>query len=209
MIIDVFGQEVEGRTWVNTQRKKLMKNYIGMSIEEVETDKEMPKRHKERMIALLKLNVSYPKTFVEELEEELELFREYINKSEERKEKFEKTGKINPNATLEKDEEIIDIGSLCTKERNFMARYRGMTIEEIEQDKNIPVNHKIRMNMLLEFGFSYPEEKTEKRNEIECELKRSMENYTDIDEKLNLAKALEEKYQVYTHETSEGVRTNE
>lgn len=117
-----------------------------------------------------------------EWKEKLSMLLEYKDSSEKSKNYFEKNGRIPKSAVIIKDGKKINIGRwLCSVYDILMSKYRGMTIEEIEENPNISKIDKSRMILLLKSGVKYRKEitreKTTDNNMIEKinEYKKFME----------------------------------
>ncbi|MCI9063658.1 MAG: DEAD/DEAH box helicase family protein [Clostridia bacterium] len=168
-IIEIDGESINMDSWLANQ-KTFMSLYRGMTIEEIKSDKTIPASDKERMIKLIKAGVKYRKeqemTADEIFEETMEALDKYIESSEKIREEFKRTGKIGSTVEVKVNGKVIKLGSRFTDIRKFMNQYNGMTIEEIQADKEMPERHKKRLTILIEKGVSYPEVKEHSDDEV-------------------------------------------
>ena len=146
-------------SWLHAQKQNLMKKYQGKTIEDIESNIDISENDKYRMKKLLQLGVSYPMIretpYNNEWDKNLELLIKYINSSEEAKKYFEETGRVSEKVKVKKGDKSIYIGKwLNAQKKKILEKYKGITIEQIEEDKNIPQLDKYRLKKLLELGIN-------------------------------------------------------
>lgn len=140
--------------WHSQLKTGLLRRYEGMSREEIEKDPNIPERDRKRMIYLMDRGLV--KDLDKIWQDRFELLVEYINSSEEIKKHFEEHGSIDRNAVIEKGNKKVEIGKWLDPQKDkLMKKYQGMSIEEIEESKDIPERDKYRMCKLLGIGVRY------------------------------------------------------
>ena len=165
-IIENNGKKIKIGSWLNTQKQYLLKKYQAISIEEIEKDEKIPQEAKYRMLKLLNLGVSFPEK-TRELEwwdKKYELLKQYINSSKEIKSNFIEYGAIENSAQIEFENKVIAIGRWLNAQKEvLMKKYKNMTIQEIQNDDNIPQIDKYKMEKLLSLGVTYKKNRQETR----------------------------------------------
>ena len=162
VIVEKDGQSIQLGSWLTEQKRRLMRKYEGMTLKEAEESINMPEQEKYKLVKLLNLGVKYAQREGEEeakiWNRNFELLTEYIDSSKQAREYFKNTGGININTKVKIDEEEIPLGRwVFGQKQHLMKKYQNMSLEEIENDKNIPKEEKRKMEKLLKLGVKYPE----------------------------------------------------
>ena len=175
--------------WLSVEKQNLMSQYQGMSIEQIENNKEIPQKDKRKMLKLLNLGVSYCNQNIK-WDEVFDLFIKYLNENPKDKEYFSKTGRIDRYISINKNGKKINLGVWLTTQKVYlMKKYHGMTIKQIEENENIPEEDKRKMKKLLDIGVSYTDIK-EKSNEEQWD-----ENYNLLKNYINKSKDRKEYFE--------------
>lgn len=189
-LIEINGENVDLKMWLNTQKQTLMKEYEGMTIDEIKNSKFINPKEKSRILKLLEIGVACAKK-QEKWDDVFDLLNKYLDENPEQKDYFLKTGKIYRFATINKGSKKINLGIWFNSQRVYlMKKYQSMTIEQIEKDENIPVEDKIKMKKLLSLGVAYLDVK-EKSNDEQWD-----ENYNLLKEYINKSEQSKEHFKL-------------
>ena len=154
----------------------MLKKARGKTIEEIEKDKSITKKEKERIKKLLELgirpieekertpeeqwnyNYNLLKGLIEAKGSYYELTEEIVK---EEQKKLRESGLITKGVKIQVDGKQINLGQWVAvqKGKGVLKKAQGKTIEEIEKDESITEKEKERIKKLLELGIRPTEEK--------------------------------------------------
>lgn len=181
-IVETNGIVFKLGKWFQTQKQKLMRKHEGKTIEEIKQDRNISQLEKDKIIKLLELGVSYKKTNHDrEWEVKFNALEKYINSDKQIEKNFKEKGKIKKNTRIILNGKEVKIGKwLETQRLVLMKKYYGKTLKEIEEDKTIPEQDKIKMVKLLTLGVSYGKDINQEWNDIFNAIERYVESNIEV-----------------------------